>query len=55
MWENAYLSDDGAELAAGSADAVRCGAVTCGEDFTGDNEGGCVGAKVLEEVGHAVL
>lgn len=28
--------------------------IASGEDFTGDDEGGGVGAKVLEEVGHAV-
>lgn len=38
------LADDGTNLARGSGDAVRGGAVAGGEDLTRDNEGGGVGA-----------
>jgi len=48
------LGNNGAELAAGSGDTVRGRAVASGEGFSGNDEGGCIGAEVLEEVGHAV-
>lgn len=50
----ADLRDDGAELAAGGGDTVRGRAVAGGENFPRDNEGGGVGAEVLEEIGEAV-
>jgi hypothetical protein len=50
----ADLRDDGAKLAACRRDTVCRGAVTSGEDLSRHNEGGNVGAKVLEEVGEAV-
>ena len=48
------LRDDSTQLARGGADAVSGGSVTGGEDFARDDEGGGVGAEVLEEVGEAV-
>lgn len=48
------LGNNGAKLAAGSGDTVRGRAVTSGEGFSGNDEGGCIGAEVLEEVGEAV-
>lgn len=50
----ANLGDDGTELARGSWDTVCGGTVTSGEDFSRNNEGGNVGAKVLEIIGEAV-
>lgn len=38
------LADDGADLAGGGGDTVGSGTVTRGEDLTGDDEGGGVGA-----------
>ncbi|RUP51643.1 hypothetical protein BC936DRAFT_146793 [Jimgerdemannia flammicorona] len=47
------LGDDGAKLARGRRDTVAGGAVTSGKDFTGDNEGGRVGAEVEEQLGQS--
>ena len=52
--EEAYLADDGADLAGGGRDTVRGRTVTSGEDFTGDDEGGAVGSEVEEELGNDV-
>lgn len=51
---NGTLANDGANLARGGRDTVRGGTVAGGEDLTGDNEGGGVGAKVEEELGNDV-
>src|SRR5882757_3122843 len=48
------LSDNSAELAGSSRDTVSGGTVTGREDFSRNDEGSGVGAKVLEEVGQAV-
>lgn len=48
------LSDDGAKFAGGSGDTMCGGTITCGEDFSGDNEGGDVGTEILEEVGETI-
>ena len=48
------LGDDGSKFTGSGGYAVRGGTVTGGEDLTGDDEGGGVGAKVLEEVGETV-
>ena len=48
------LGNNSAELAAGSGDTVSGRAVASGESFSGNDEGGCIGAEVLEEVGKAV-
>lgn len=45
------LADDGADLAHGSAQAVRGRPVTGGENLARDDERGGVGAKVEEELG----
>jgi len=50
----AKLGNNGAELSGGSGDTVCCRAVTRGEGFAGNDEGGRVGTEVLEEVGEAV-
>lgn len=50
----AKLGNNGTELSRCSRNTVCCRTVTCGESFTGNDEGGCVGTKVLEEVGEAV-
>lgn len=50
----ADLCNDSTELAARSRDTVASTPVTCREGLTGDDEGGGVGAEVLEEVGQAV-
>ena len=47
------LGNNRAELARGGRDTVRSGTVASGEGFAGDNEGGSVGAKVLEKIGEA--
>lgn len=49
------LGNDSTKLTTGSRDTVRSGTITSGENFTGDNERGGVGAEVLEEVGETVL
>ena len=48
------LGNNSAELAAGSGDTVRGRAVASRESFSRNDEGGCIGAEVLEEVGEAV-
>lgn len=48
------LSDDGADLAGGGGDTVAGGAVAGWEAFTRDDEGGCVGSEVEEELGDNV-
>lgn len=48
------LGNDSTKLSRGGRDTVCGGTVTSGEDLTRDDEGGGVGAEVLEEVGHAV-
>lgn len=45
------LGNNGTELAGTGSDTVTGRTVTGREDLTGDNEGGRVGAKVLEELG----
>ena len=50
----ADLSDNSSELSRRGRDTVCGGTVTGGEDLARDNEGGGVGAKVLEEVCQAV-
>lgn len=45
------LGNDGTELSGTGSDTVTGGAVAGGEDLTGDDEGGRVGAEVLEELG----
>jgi len=50
----ADLRDDSAKLAACRRDTVCRGAVTGGEDLPRHDEGGSVGAKVLEKVGETV-
>jgi len=47
---DAALSDDGTDLAKPGGDAVGGGTVASGEALAGDNEGGCVGAPVEEEL-----
>lgn len=41
---NGTLADDGADLAGSGRDTVRGGTVTGGEDLTGNDKGGGVGA-----------
>jgi hypothetical protein len=48
------LGNDGSKLSRSGRYAVRGRTVTGGEDLTGDDEGGGVGAKVLEEIGDTV-
>ena len=48
------LGNDGSKFSGGGRDTVRGRTVTSGECLTGNDEGGCVGTKVLEEVGQTV-
>ena len=48
------LGNDSSELTGGSRNAMGGGTVTSGEGLSRNDEGGGVGAKVLEEVGQAV-
>jgi len=48
------LGDDSTKFAGSGGNTVGGGTVTSGEDLTGDDEGGGVGAEVLEKVGEAI-
>lgn len=48
------LRDDGTEFATRRSDTVAGGPITCGEGFSGNDEGRGVRTKVLEEVGQTV-
>ena len=50
----ANLCDDSTEFAGSSRDTMACWTIASREDFSGDDEGGGVGTKILEEVGQAV-
>jgi hypothetical protein len=50
----ANLSYNGAELAARSGDTMAGRAITCGKNFARNEEGGGVGAEVLEEIGETI-
>jgi len=50
----ADLGDDGSKFTGSSRDTMCGGTVTSGEDLSRDDEGGGVGAEVLEEIGEAV-
>lgn len=51
---NGTLANDGANLARGSRNTVRCRTVAGREDLAGNNKGGGVGSKVEEELGNDV-
>lgn len=51
---NGTLTNDGTNLTGGGRDTVRGRTVTGREDFTRNDEGGCVGAKVEEELSNDV-
>src|SRR5258708_1022263 len=48
------LGDDSTQLATSGGDTVSGRTITSGEDFSRDDECGCVGTKVEEEIAQAV-
>lgn len=50
----ADLRNDGTKLSGGGRNTVARGAITSREDFSGNDEGRCIGPEILEEIRQAV-